>query len=691
MIEVRSQGWVVPVQVAALAALAITHPLLEVLGRSPEFFVAHRLEGADLAAFVLVVAGILPALIAAFAWAAGRLGPRPLSVVAGVTRPLLAAAVVLQAVRHLPAPGVVLVLAALAAGAALEAGCRLVPSVRLFVALLSPALLVAPALFCVRSPAARLLAPPKDVVFKGAAAGEGAPVVFVVFDQLPLTSLLDANGEIDESAFPHFAALARTSTWFRETSSVSDRTEYALPAILTGRYPRPSQVPTASAHPANLFTGLSPAYRLHVHEPLTRLCPPRLCPDEVPLGARLGSALGDAALAYLHRLLPADLAAGLPDITRDWRGFWHRSVQERWVHNRDADRRPYDWIAAIDREGGQPALHFLHMLLPHEPFTYLPTGQAYPIKRGLRLLHGDEEWIDDDWMVGLQYQRHLLQVGTADTLLGLLLARLGAVGLFDRALIVVTSDHGASFRAGKHFKQPDADNFMDIMSVPFFLKRPGQREARVSRRPTETVDILPTVADVLGLDTGGRPEGRSAFDERGEPRQDTRMYYDGATASHRTTTARLSAATLESARRKAELFGGGPAWQLKEAFAPSLVGRPVTDFAVAGEPSIGIWFDLPDLFDEVDPSSPAVPALLTGDARGRSGIVGQTLAIAVNGVVRATTKIVFGQARSQRRGRWAAIVRPDVFRRGRNEVTLYEVEASSGRPIVLRKTSTASQ
>ncbi len=687
----HARGWMVPIQVAALVALAVGYPLLEVLGRSPEFFVAQRLEGADLAAFVLLVAGVLPALAGLAAWVAGRLGPRLLSVVAGVMRPLLATAIVLQAIRGLPAPGLVLVLLAFAAGVLLEAGCRLAPPVGLFVALLSPALVVAPAIFCFWSPASTLFARPGDVFFKGQNAGVTVPVVFVVFDQLPLTSLLNANGDIDAAAFPHFAALARTSTWFRETNSVSDRTEYALPAILTGRYPRAGQVPTASGHPANLFTGLAPAYRLHVQEPLTRLCPTWLCPDEVPLPGRLESAMADASLAYLHRLLPPDLAARLPEVTRDWRGFWHKSVQVRWVQNREADRRPYDWIAAIDRPGSQPALHFLHVLLPHEPFVYLPTGQAYPVARGLPILHGDEEWIDDEWVVGLQYQRHLLQVGTADTFLGLLLDRLEAVGLFDRALIVVTSDHGASFRAGKHFKQPDADNFMDIMSVPFFMKLPGQRAARVWYRPTETVDILPTLAGALGLDTHGRPEGRSALDERGEPRRDTLMYYDGATASFRTAKARLSAATLESARRKAGLFGAGPAWQRRVEPGPRLIGRPAADFAIADEPSIGIWFDMPGLFDNVDPASPVVPALIGGDARGRAPIVGETLAVAVNGTVRATTRIVVGQARNPRRGTWAAIVPPEEFRRGRNEVTLYQVESRPGGAITLRKTSTASQ
>ena len=63
------------------------------------------------------------------------------------------------------------------------------------------------------------------------------PVVVAVFDQLPLASLLDREGELDRTLYPHFAALAGEATWFRNASAVTEATTYALPAIVTGNYP----------------------------------------------------------------------------------------------------------------------------------------------------------------------------------------------------------------------------------------------------------------------------------------------------------------------------------------------------------------------------------------------------------------------------------------------------------------------
>src|SRR4051812_27316224 len=40
------------------------------------------------------------------------------------------------------------------------------------------------------------------------------PVVMIVFDEFPTTSLLDAHGRIDAVRYPNFARLARDANWF---------------------------------------------------------------------------------------------------------------------------------------------------------------------------------------------------------------------------------------------------------------------------------------------------------------------------------------------------------------------------------------------------------------------------------------------------------------------------------------------
>ena len=675
------------VHILALFSLAVTYPLLEVLGRSPEFFVAHRLEGLDLAAFVLLLAGAAPALAVLAAWLAGRLGPRLLAWVTGVMRALLAAAVVLQAVRHVPLPGYVLVAIALASGAVIDLACRRFSAVRLFVAMLSPAFVVAPLLFAFSSPASALFRPAGSTFFAGQAARATVPVVFVVFDQLPLVSLLDADGGIDRAAYPNFAALADTAVWFRQTNSVADRTEFAIPAILDGRYPRPGDVPTAARHPDNLFTGLASTYELHVQEPMTRLCPARLCPDELSLTDRLEAAGKDASIAYLHRLLPADLAASLPDVRHDWRGFWHEQAMDRFKQSNQSDRRPLEWVDAIAPTGSRPGLHFAHVLLPHEPFIHLPSGQVATTFRHLPGLSIDEDWTKDETIVAANYQRHLLQVGAADGFLGRLLDRLRKTGLFDEALIVITADHGASFRPGRNYKRPTRWNFPDIMSVPFLLKLPHQRGGRVVDRPVETVDILPTIAEALQIPRPPQCDGRSALDERAAPKESVRMWYGGARLRIRIAAARLAASTLASARRKIELFGTGPAWSLRLNYGAELIGRPVTGFEVVPLPNLSAGVDRPRLYQQVEPTGDFVPSFISGVVRPLNQRFGrQLLAIAVNGIVAGTSRAPADQADGE--GVWAVVARPEAFKPGKNDIAVYEVDVfEGGKRFVFRNTA----
>ena len=94
--------------------------------------------------------------------------------------------------------------------------------------------------------------------------------MLIVFDQLPLASLLDAGGLIDRKLYPAFAGLADEATWFRNATAVAASTGWALPPIVTGIHPRRNSRRMVAADPNNLFTFLSGSYRMNVVEPITR-------------------------------------------------------------------------------------------------------------------------------------------------------------------------------------------------------------------------------------------------------------------------------------------------------------------------------------------------------------------------------------------------------------------------------------
>ena len=58
------------------------------------------------------------------------------------------------------------------------------------------------------------------------------------------------------------------------------------------------------------------------------------------------------------------------------------------------------------------------------------------------------------WIQDLERQRHLLQAGYTDALVGQILDRVEEVGLYDESAIVVTADHGVAFHADENRRHP---------------------------------------------------------------------------------------------------------------------------------------------------------------------------------------------------------------------------------------------
>jgi hypothetical protein len=556
-------------------------------------------------------------------------------------------------------------------------------AVRLFLTALSPAIVVFPAAFLFASPVARVVFPGGVAEVGGMPARAPVPVVFVVFDELSVTSLMDASGSIDAVRYPNFAALARQATWYRNATTVSDSTVVSLPAILTGSYPRGPSLPSASDHPRNLFTWLAGAYGLRVFEPLTQLCPPRLCAVRVPerLGGRLRALFEDATAVYLHVLLPPAFRSGWPDVRQQWTDLLapseggegnptggasdHPGTPREWEGPPQRDRVEA-FAEFVDAVGPTtpPTLFFLHSLLPHTPYKYLPSGRLY---REPLLPHVREQW-PDEAAASLAHQRYLLQVAFVDTLLGRLLRRLHAVDLYQSSLLVVTSDHGSCFGAGQTHRHLEDTNHEDILPVPLFIKEPHQRTAAVSDRNVETIDILPTIADILGTHVPWPVDGHSA---RGPaPARSEKVAFRGW--SQRTYPATLPGRERSLARQIGRFGAGTPAADLF-AIGPfrALLRRPLRDLAVTAGTSYTVEIEGSTSYKRVDPRRRLVPVPIRGrlrpaDPAGADPI----LAVAVNGVVHA---VVPASRSPEGELSFAALVPDGAFRPGRNDVDVLVV------------------
>lgn len=680
MIEIaspRHRSLTAALHLLALHAVAVAAPLYDVLRRNREFFVAYHVTPFDLFLFVALVSVGVPLAGLLLVSIAGLAGWRWLQAAAvGLVALLLATlASQLAARAGLPlAAHVFVVGAAGIAGAVIYARSAIA---RTFLLYLSPAIVIVPLLLLVHPSMRLFVLPENPMEHRAAAGGSDTPIVLVVFDQLPLSSLMTAAGGIDAMHYPGFAQLASVSTWYRRATTVADLTGWALPPIVTGRFPRPGRLPVAEEHPENLFTFLGRSHRMEVIEPITGLCPSSICEArrESWLSKSAGMLL-DSAVVYAYIITPSSMAGALPPLTENWRGFiaaerW----QQRWINERDADRReaPNRFLASMERADPQPTVYFLHALLPHEPYMYLASGQRFTDRPRLYGLQANGRWVEDPWPVTQAYATELLQVEYVDRYIARLLQRLRDEGLYDRTLLIVTADHGTSFRPGLTFKGINQVTVRDTAPVPLFVKLPGQRAGAVSDRNVQTIDIMPLVADVLKTPLTWEAQGLSPLRESIAPAEFKTIFHSAATQRLHITPEDLHA-DGETIRRKIDLLGGEQVGFRTPTIAPrrDLVGRTIELDDVAEETGVRVVVEQSRQYLEVDPNGDLLPAVLHGqvmDEQRRP--VSAVLAIAVDGRIETTTKTYDGVPGSH--GVWSALIDPRRLRPGRNAIDVFIV------------------
>ncbi len=187
-----------------------------------------------------------------------------------------------------------------------------------------------------------------------------------------------------------------------------------------------------------------------------------------------GYATGAAVSAYvLHAR--TGLATGFD--------FYEDSIEFRTGTGLAGLQRPGDetlrlalpWLRGAAAAPARPFFFFFHIYEPHAPYEPPePYASRYPLKY-------DGE------------------IATADAIVGKLLAELKTLGAYDRAVIVLLSDHGEGL--GDHGEDEHGVLlYNEAIHVPLLLKLPGaQLAGRTAGSPAGLIDVAPTLLSLLGL------------------------------------------------------------------------------------------------------------------------------------------------------------------------------------------------
>jgi hypothetical protein len=686
--RVRSGGLGPFLELLGLSALAVAQPIFAVFGDGADIFVAYGAGRWHVLLFALIVAFGVPVVLFAVEVVAGLIDDRlrlAVHLAAAFVLLVALASQVLKRQTHLGYNWRSLL--AVLLGAAATVLIWRVAVARTFLRYLSVSALAFLFLFLFNTPVRSLVVPSGDVSAADVRVGNPAPVVWLTFDELPLVSLLGPDNKIDPQLFPNFARLAGDATFYRNDSTVAPVTPEAVPAILTGDYPRnDTTLPVAARLPHNLFTLLGGTYHLNASEGWTHLCPDNLCgPSVASKDGPVSHLLEDARLVWRQRTLPRTRTARLDAHANTFRVRDHQTA---------------DFLKSLEEDDeGRPRLDFMHIVLPHVAFEYLPSGQRY-VAPGFPQGSFLGGWFDEGVAEAARVQ-HLLQLQYTDRLLGQVLDRLHELGRYDKSLIVVTADHGAAFTKGSSMRGASEDNYHEIMWTPLLIKAPAESGGRVDDTPAHSIDVLPTVADMLDVRLPWRVDGgvigsrRAGSDTRRlfkffqntlNPKDGDFVVVDGKKGFERV----LDAPPVRTKDGdELAVYRHGPYGEL--------VGRKVDDLSVASPVEAPGHIDRAAELRDVDVQADALPAYQSGEVLMRTP--DPTFAVAVNGTIGGISRgylpnllpadaLKPGYNDVPRPRRWWTMVPPQFLRNGENHVDVYLIQGDPGseslRPVHFR-------
>jgi arylsulfatase A-like enzyme/tetratricopeptide (TPR) repeat protein len=155
-------------------------------------------------------------------------------------------------------------------------------------------------------------------------------------------------------------------------------------------------------------------------------------------------------------------------------------------------RLSHDWLASVK---DKPFFYFFHIYEPHTPYAPPePYASRYPLKY-------DGE------------------IATADHIVGDLIAELKMLGVYDKALVVLLSDHGEGLNDHGE-EEHGVLLYNEAIHVPLILKLPKSQQAGgTTARPVQLLDVAPTVLGLLGLGVPKPMPGLSLLAQNVPPRR----------------------------------------------------------------------------------------------------------------------------------------------------------------------------
>jgi arylsulfatase A-like enzyme len=316
-------------------------------------------------------------------------------------------------------------------------------------------------------------------------------VVFILLDTLRADAAQAFNPRSTVET-PVLGGLAKRSLVFRDATSHANYTKPSVASILTGLYPH--------AHGALSHKGI-------------------LSPD-VPMVTEMLERAGiDTLGLFSNRFLTEKFG-----FMRGWDEDVHVNAYRACVSGEIVSGAAQEMFGQWQPEG--PFFIYIHLMDPHAPYDpplsmevkyvghRVLDGRFTP-KSSSRFItdlrRGKVDPPDEDELKILK-GLYRGDVAAMDAVLGEILELLDGQGVLDRALLIVTSDHGEEFM--EHGWLGHGTNIHpELTHIPLLMSYPDGSQAASVGGLVGHLDLAPTILDALGQPIPPHLPGRSLLDQ----------------------------------------------------------------------------------------------------------------------------------------------------------------------------------
>jgi len=335
------------------------------------------------------------------------------------------------------------------------------------------------------------------------------PVVHIIFDELSGILVRGKKNTIDATLYPHLASLAETSTWYPNYTTFTSSTTPNLISMMSGFSPVGR----------NKFTKSTLSTLPTIHAGISAYVPVKIWETRNVLDH--GKTIEIARLMswkFYTRIVLLVYCAGVfssswvdvPDLQLLAGMPTPSSAKSQKAFKRGFLSYVNSFLRSLRL--GEANIYLFYSIIPHHSYFLNPDGSLiviHPVKDGVparsfKCFHPYDAIERGETSYNI-YRSYINQVRFVDSIIGQVINVMKNKGLFERSLIIISSDHGTGYNdtAPGRYKsfRGEQELLSKMMNLvpPLIIKYPKQNEKKISTIYARPYDIAATIADVLGV------------------------------------------------------------------------------------------------------------------------------------------------------------------------------------------------